>query len=139
MGLFSWLFAKPSPPQELRSAVIPPTGAFSLPIVGEASYQEALLFICGGKTTESANRICDAVLIFENTNPHDSNAIRVDIQGMTVGYLSREHAKQFRRQWKQEGLPEVPATCRAIIKGGWYRGPQDEGHFGVCLDIPVQA
>jgi hypothetical protein len=37
-----------------------------------------------------------AILTLENDNPYDRNAVRVDIDGLTVGHLSRSDARRFR-------------------------------------------
>ncbi|MSP20043.1 MAG: hypothetical protein EXQ93_00610 [Alphaproteobacteria bacterium] len=63
--------------------------------------------------------------------------MRVDIEGATVGYLNREHAKQYRQQLLQAGQAGITATCPALIVGGWDRGRGNTGHFGVKLDIPM--
>jgi hypothetical protein len=72
-------------------------------------------------------------------NPYDSKAIRVDIQGNTVGYLSRENARQYRKRLEKAGHKGMTATCFAMVVGGWDRGSGDKGHFGVRLDLPKNA
>ena len=78
----------------------------------------------------------DAVLILEHANPYDSKAVQVLIGGRVCGYLSRENARAYRRQLKKAGHPNMTASCRAMIVGGWDRGAGDRGHFGVRLDLP---
>ena len=85
MGFFSRLFGfgqspPGSPPQGMR-AHLRGSGAFALPIVGESYYQEALEAICGPRSDEGEDRRVEARLVLENDNPHDSMAVRVDIQG----------------------------------------------------------
>ena len=111
--------------------------AFALPIVGESHYQEALERICGPRTEEGEDRLVEARLILEDQNPHDSLAVRVDINGMTVGYLSREHARMYRRGLSKGGYATVNAYCQAVIRGGWDRGEGDRGFYGVYLDLFV--
>lgn len=82
--------------------------------------------------------IVEAVLVHENDNPYDNKAIRIDIQGMTVGYLSRKDARQYRKKLKEAGHPGITAKCFALIVGGWDRGPENRGHFGVRLDLPTE-
>lgn len=72
-----------------------------------------------------------------NLAPYDNKAIRVDIQGETVGYLSRELARNFRERMKEAGHPGLTARCSAIIVGGWDRGGGDIGYFGVKIDLPT--
>ena len=135
MGLFSWLFGGKSQNKEMAN--VPASGTYSVDIVGESKYQSALETICGGRTDESQEKIVVATLVHEDDNPYDNKAIRVDIEGKTVGYLSREHARQYRKIIKEAGYPGITATCSAMIVGGWDRGGEDRGHFGVKLDLPT--
>ena len=111
-------------------------GTFSVDIVGESHYQNALNRICGGKTADGHNLIVQAELIHEDHNPHDSQAIRIDIHGMTVGYFSKKLAQEYRKRITESGYPGVTAVCNAMIVGGWKRDEHDEGHYGVKLDLP---
>lgn len=113
------------------------SGAFALAIVGESHYQEALKAICGPRSDEGEDRRVEARLVLEDDNPHDSMAVRVDIQGLTVGYLSREHARQYRNQLEKAGHASADAYCKARIRGGWDRGERRQGYYGVYLDLPV--
>jgi len=113
------------------------TGAFQFEIVGESHYQDNLEILCGGRTAESAEKRAVAHLILEDTNPHDSLAVRVDINDRTVGYLTRENARQYRQQIAKAGQPRLVGVCDALIVGGWYRSKTDVGSFGVKLDLPV--
>jgi len=115
-----------------------PTGSYGLDVVGEASYQSNIERVLGGRTTEGAQLGCNAILVPEDTNAHDPMAVRVDIQGNTVGYLSRANAREYRAEMKRLGFPSEVFSCRALIVGGWDRGPNDRGHFGVKLDVPVK-
>jgi len=119
------------------SAHLRGSGAFALPIVGESHYQEALEAICGPRSDEGEDRRVEARLVLENDNPHDSMAVRVDIQGQTVGHLSREHARQYRKQLERAGYASTDAYCKARIRGGWDRGEGGHGHYGVFLDLPM--
>ena len=114
------------------------TGKYEFDIVGESKYQSALESICGGRTEESAQKHVDAYLYLEDANPHDHKAVRVDVNGMTVGYLSRENARSYREQLAQFGHSNLTGVCNAMIVGGWRRSNSDEGYFGVKLDLPVK-
>jgi hypothetical protein len=46
------------------------------------------------------------------------NAVRVEIRGKRVGYLSPEAAIQYRRQLIARGKPNANGQCQAVIKGG---------------------
>lgn len=118
---------------------LPGPGEYLIQVVGESSYQDALERICGGRTEDGANEFIDAFLILEDTNPNDRNAVRVDISGMTVGYLTRDFAIQYRHRLVEAGYPRLVGSCRAHIRGGWQRGDRDRGHFGVWLDLPYDV
>jgi len=112
-------------------------GEFDVEVVGESHYQQALERICGGRTRNGVEKYVTAQLVLEDSNRYDRMAVRVDIEGQTVGYLSRENAREYRRQLKRAGHPDLTVTCDALIRGGWDRGGGDTGNFGVRLDRPV--
>jgi hypothetical protein len=112
-------------------------GKFALAVVGESRYQKNLETICGPRCEDGVDHSAEATLVLEDANPHDASAVRVDIAGLTVGYLSREHARQYRSELAKAGQPRVMATCAAKIRGGWDRGPRNRGDFGVWLDLPM--
>jgi len=126
-GFAAGLAGTDSDPQNLESY-----DTFSTEVVGESHYQRNLTSITGGKTPDGVEKFYEAELVPEDSNPHDKNAVRVDIQDKTVGYLSRERALRWRT---------LPANlkhrkCPAVVRGGWNRGPDDQGHFGVWLKLP---
>lgn len=135
MGLFRKLFGKKEKPPIVR---LTGNGDYELDAVGESNYQKALLKIIGGKTEEGHHMEVEAILIQDDCNPYDNKAIAVSIEGEIVGYLSREHARQFRKLMAEAGGARSPAVCDALIVGGWNRGGGDEGHFGVRLDLPME-
>ena len=112
-------------------------GTYEIAVVGESHYQDALESICGERTEASAEKYCQAALILEDWNAQDNRAVRVDIQRQTVGYLSRELARVYRRRLAEAGHPDLVGICNAVIRGGWERGRGDRGHFGVWLDLPT--
>lgn len=151
MGLFSWLFGQREdqsthkdnwdvPPKRSAQATtqsgfrINGSGHFDFDVVGEASYQGALLSIAGPKSANGAEKYCDANLVPEDNNRYDKNAVAVKISGKTVGYLSRSDARYWRKRLSIQGRSGQTATARAVIVGGWKRRG-DEGSFGVRLDI----
>jgi hypothetical protein len=112
-------------------------GDYDFEIVGEASYQDALEALAGGRTDDGHRRILvTARLVHEDENPHDDHAVRVDVNGRTVAYLTRASARIYRRWLARQGHAGRTATCRAVIVGGWDHGPRGQGHFGVKLDLP---
>jgi len=115
-------------------------------IVGESHYQDALREIVESSLDPGPNwpfkgAQCEvaARLVPEDDNPYDPLAVRVEIQGHKVGYLSREHARQYRRIFDKNCVP-----LKALIVGGWdhtYRGATYEhatGSFGVRLAFGME-
>jgi hypothetical protein len=102
-----------------------------VPVVGESFYQPALVAITGRHDWTEVRHPCTAVLVLEPSNPHDPNAVRVEIGKQLVGYLSRTDAISYgpylRRLARFHRLP----CCQALISG---RGPDsDTQHMGVFL------
>jgi hypothetical protein len=111
-------------------------GREDLEVVGEASYQDNLWRIVGGPSSpnDRVRMEVHAVLVAETDNPFDANAVSVWVQGLRVGYLSREDARRYRPGLlaleQQHGKPI--ALAGAIVGGGMrVDGP---GRLGVFLD-----
>lgn len=121
-----------------ESIDLPHSGDFSYEIVGESHYQHVLESICGGRTEDGADMLVEAKLVLEDSNQYDNQAVRVDIEGKTVGYLSKSNARQYRKYLHQAGHGKVIGRCAAEIVGGWDRGGDDRGSFGVKLDLSVK-
>lgn len=97
-------------------------------IVGENAYQKNLLKIAGQKKAVSKFHECTAHVLSEPFNQYDPNAIKVEINGLTVGYLSKLEAEKLKGQIINKKVP-------AVINGGWYVDKDDEGSYGVKLAI----
>src|SRR6266404_3627911 len=137
MSFLDQLFGRDEPVNALKPGdrlVLEGPNTFGLPIVGESHYQDALERICGPRNEDGEDRQVEACLVLEDDNPHDSMAVRIDINGMAVGYLSREHARKYRRGLTKAGYA-ANAYCQALIRGGWDRGAGDRGYYGVYLDL----
>jgi hypothetical protein len=111
-------------------------GREDLEVVGEASYQDNLWQVVGGRgSREDRVRVeVYAVLVAETDNPYDANAVSVWVQGLKVGYLSRDDARRYRPGLlaleRKHGKPI--ALAGAIVGGGMRAdGP---GRLGVFLD-----
>jgi hypothetical protein len=66
-------------------------------VVGESYYQDHLWQLAGAQP--GAQRVREdiyAVLVGEDNNPYDPNAVAVWISGLKVGHLSRENAQRYR-------------------------------------------
>ena len=79
------------------------------------------------------NRYQPAILRSESTNPHDCNAIAVEISGLKVGHLDRLTAAKLTNQSKRLGFDRIEATCKAKLAG--YRSHGDQAaKVNVMLD-----
>lgn len=115
-------------------------GSYSLAVVGESNYQDAIGAICGGRQKKGVHHQCLATLSPEPDNVYDPDAVRVLVRGNLVGYLSRHSAKLFGEEFRRLGVAHETLVCEAEIVGGWERSSGDKGHFGVRLDViyPVE-
>lgn len=100
---------------------------YNFNIVGEGSYQSNLKKIAGPKEEQSKFHQCSAKVTSEPTNKFDKNAIKVEINGMLVGYLSRGDAQKLVGR-------RVNKVVNAVIDGGWDDN-DGEGSYGVKLGI----
>ena len=109
-------------------------GDEDLEVVGESFYQPNLWHLARAHPGKERVRedIC-AVLVAEDDNPYDPDAVAVWISGLKVGHLSRENAQRYRPGLlaQQEALG-MPIALPGVITGGGIRsdGP---GKLGVFL------
>ncbi|MHC3125496.1 hypothetical protein [Acinetobacter sp. GN11] len=96
-------------------------------IVGEQSYQANLRKIAGPKQERSKYVEVTARVVSEPFNAYDKNAVKIEINGLTVGYLSRDDAKLLAGK-------VINKTVPALINGGWL-DDDSEGSYGVKLSI----
>jgi len=127
--LFRSLFGSQS------DAVMSGDGSYRFEVVGESHYQADLERIVGGRTEDSASFQCVGTLTPEPNNPYDPQAVCVSVDGCTVAHLSRDWAPKFNAALSSSGYTR--ASCNALIVGGWDRGDDDRGHFGIKLDIAL--
>lgn len=109
------------------------SGRFDQGVVGEQHYQDALIKIAGPYSTERRRIRCEAVLYLQPDNPHDRNAVRVEIDGSMVGYIHREQAPLLRRQLQQIGVADGQRVTVDAIIGGGLIGQR----YGVYLDFDL--
>lgn len=112
-------------------------GYFRINVAGESFYRDNLAKICGPRSEDGINLEAYAHLILDDDNPHDNKAVRVEIHGLQVGHLPRQAARDFRRivRYGKFSVHEM-FECAALIRGGWDRGSDDRGDYGVRLDLP---
>jgi hypothetical protein len=87
-------------------------------VVGESNYQAQLTRIVGNPNDDGVDVPCLALLVPEPTNPYDRNAVRVDIDGGTVGYLARQDAVLFKQRLDSHGLSDATTSAPAVVLGG---------------------
>ena len=110
---------------------------FDQEVVGESFYQKHLTTICGGVSKEKSRVSAIATVHYEDDNEHDKKAIRIDINGETVGYLSKPDALLYRKKVEKLGLKGIILSCNAAIIGGQKTGRFSSTHFGVWLALPI--
>jgi hypothetical protein len=103
-------------------------------IVGESNYQHHLKQVVGTPDDNGVAVSCVAFLIPEPTNQYDANAVRIDINGGTVGYLSKSDAVKFHRRLKREELTGAITSCPAMIFGG-KQASGARTPYGVWLEM----
>lgn len=122
--------ATAAPLSDIHPLHWPSRGDFEFEVVGESHYQPAIRALY-----ERPESTFTADLIPEANNPHDRNAVRVEIEGKTVGYLGREDAASFRRRLTQKRLTGCTTQCAATVSGGYERRGRGITNLGVLLDI----
>lgn len=137
MGFLRKLFGdKPAPVQVEAVLVVPERADAVVDVVGEQSYQDTIFQLAGGRDQNGPrNPRHNAMLIPEPTNKYDKNAVCVRIDGLRVGYLSREDAVRYGPVTRWIGQRGLVIGCEAYLKGGWYRGRGDAGSVGVSLHL----
>jgi hypothetical protein len=117
---------------EDRPVTVP--GRSEVEVVGESRHQDALLALAGGRRPYGGVELAAvAELAFD---PQDPGDVMVSIDGVQVGELRREDAQRLSAPVAEALERHGIATCRALIRGGWDRGGEDVGLFGVVLLLP---
>ncbi|MCX7358073.1 MAG: HIRAN domain-containing protein [Alphaproteobacteria bacterium] len=111
-------------------------GTFAVEVVGVSRRQDALVAIVEAHGRSGRAVTLDALLILESSNPHDANAVRVEIDGALIGYLSRENAAFYRADLAAANTPDATIQCKARIVGGFETATGERASFGVRLDLP---
>jgi hypothetical protein len=105
-------------------------GTFAVDVVGVSRRQDVL------EAAAAQGAIHHARLILEDDNPHDDQAVRVEIDGRLCGYLSRETARLYRADLAAAGDPRLTVRCKAKIVGGFETAHGERAHLGLRLDLP---
>ena len=116
------------------------TGSVVMDVGGESHYQHNLESIAGPKNEVGYNLAVDVVLIREPDNEFDSNAIAVyaaaqapGAEAVKVGYVARETAVGLAPAIDRRNGEGETVGLEGAIRGGWDRGGDDVGYFGISL------
>ncbi|MDE2389204.1 MAG: hypothetical protein KGN35_09030 [Betaproteobacteria bacterium] len=121
--------------------VWPELGQFACAISAEP-YQQAIEQLAQENgidfenTAAAQSRILKAHLMQDNSNPYDSDIVRVSINDRTVGYFDHQPARSFLDQLDEKGLSEQVTICNAMIT----KRVDEDGkkvRYGVRLDIAL--
>jgi len=104
-------------------------GAFAVNVVGVSQYQRVL-------EAAAEAGVVDAVLMREDDNAYDDQAVAVFIDGERAGYLSRADARRYRADLAAAGDATLNVRCAARIVGGFETKTGERAHFGLKLDLP---
>lgn len=108
---------------------------FELDITREDQYRDTLKAIYEPRIPRGVNQF-ETWFILEDRNPHSKNAVRVEIRGKQVGYLTPEAAILPCQHLKVRGTSKGDGQCQAVITGGRIISDCRKGSYGVSLAIP---
>ncbi len=113
-------------------------GDHEVAVVGESLHQDELLALTGGRRAFGGVDL-DAVAVLELDldDPVETVVVRVLIDDACVGHLRLEDAAAYRGAIESARARQGRASCSARIRGGWDRGGEDVGLFGVTLLLPA--
>lgn len=104
--------------------------------VGVSHHQEALRRLSGVAAAGAGpvRHDVEATLVPEPANPHDPNAVRVEVEGEFVGYLSRDDALRYGPALLRLAGHGELLVCDAVIS---RRGEGGETtNLGLFLSLP---
>lgn len=127
VGLIIWVVIKNKAATKTSGSRVLNNISYTYDIVGEHAYQNNLKKIAGPKEEESKFFECYAKVSSDPFNQYDKNAIKVEINGLIVGYISKVEAAKLAGR-------VINKTVPAVIDGGWL-DDDGEGSYGVKLAI----
>jgi hypothetical protein len=113
---------------------------YPLQVQGESFYRKNIEDVSNYLGEEEGVDADDfiAQLHLEDDNEVDpGNAVRVEIDGKTVGHLAKAAAKKYRKKLTELGLEDVVGECYARIRGGFVMKNNVKADFGVRLDLII--
>ena len=115
-------------PAEGTYILIQSSGNFSVSLAGESHYFDAISMATHRRTGE---HLVLAELIREPENKFDSNAVRAEINGRTVGYIPREEAPSFHALLSYGGS----INKRIFVSSRVWVSNEEDSYGSVTLDI----
>jgi hypothetical protein len=113
-------------------------GDAEVEVTGESLHQDDLLALSGGRRTFGGVDLdVEAELVLELDDPFETVVVAVLVGGKRLGRMQLEDAQRFQPAIEEARHRHGVATCRARIRGGWDRGGEDVGAFGVVLLLPA--
>lgn len=108
------------------------SGKFQVDVVGESFYAASFAELARRHppVDEDSESFGDAVLTLDDDNPHDPKAVSVSIEGLQVGNLDRQMARDFRDAIARDGLAKYK---RFAVSAQLYWGGE-EGLRSVRID-----
>ncbi len=130
-----YLPGRPSVPVADNSVMLP--SGHRVAVTGEGHYLAAFDAAFGPRRKQGARMGVEVVVTLhhEPTNPYDPNAIAVHLGGATCGYLPRTAIPAILPTIIALAAAGKVAACEAVITGGWDRGPDDQGSYGMTLSV----
>ena len=121
--------------------VWPESGQFAC-VISTQPYQRAIAQLAEENGIDFASaataqsHILRAHLIPDNSNPYDSDMVRVNIDGRAVGYFDHQPARSFLEQLDEKRLSGQITICNAMLT---KRAGEDgkKVSYGVRLDIAL--
>lgn len=113
-------------------------GEVEIAVTGESLHQDELLSLSGGRRTFGGVDLdVEAELVLELDDPFETVVVAVLIDGRRIGRMQLEDVQRFQPAIEEARHRHGAAICRARIRGGWDRGGEDVGAFGVVLLLPA--
>ncbi len=104
-------------------------------MAGESYYQPALIKVSRCPASGEHGYECGAELVLDPDNPHDKNAVRVEVDGELVGHLPRGTAKRLGKRLRSLKAEGKKAICMAYIG----RASEGNPNLGISLRLPYDG
>ncbi|MBY0467083.1 MAG: hypothetical protein K2W33_19255 [Burkholderiales bacterium] len=113
----------------------PERDEYNFELVGTEFYQGELQHIANHHGNQQAATPLTAMLIPVDDNRLDDTAVRVDVDGLTVGYLSRIDSKGYHRRMAELKQKVMPTACAAMLVARAARQSGQPAQFTIKLGM----